>query len=149
MTASLLLKADNLTTYSKEQTDLKISAVVGLAPATLNTIKRLALAINNDDKFSTTITTLVGKKATATEVAASLALKTDKTLYDALVTAVGLRSVATEVATALTGVDTILTDVYTTLQSKSNNLNPQFVGHVGIGMITGRCQMMNQHRVHC
>ena len=89
VTASLLLKADTLTTYTKEQTDLKISAVVGLAPATLNTIKKVALAINNDDHFSATITTLVGKKANTTDVTASLALKSDKSLYDALFTAVG------------------------------------------------------------
>ena len=101
VTASLLLKADKLTTYNKEETDNKISAVVGLAPATLNTIKKVALAINNDDNFSTTITTLIGKKATATDMTASLALKTDKTLYDALETAVSLKAIATEVTASL------------------------------------------------
>ena len=40
-----------------------IDAVTGLAPATLNSLEKLATALNNDSVFFTTVTTALGNNA--------------------------------------------------------------------------------------
>ncbi len=61
--ADLELKADKATTYSKTQVDTNIVAVVGAAPALLNTLVELSAALNNDANFATTITNALAAKA--------------------------------------------------------------------------------------
>jgi len=126
VTASLLLKADNLTTYTKDQTDLKISDVVGLAPSTLNTIKKVALAINNDDNFSSTINTAIGYKA-------NLASPTFTGIVNGInATMVGLPNV-NNTSDADKPVSTATS---TALGYKANLASPTFTGNVGIGTLT-------------
>ena len=40
-----------------------LDAVTGLAPATLNSLEKLATALNNDSGFFNTVTTAIGNKA--------------------------------------------------------------------------------------
>jgi hypothetical protein len=52
-----------LTTYATQSfVNTAISNLVNAAPTTLDTLKELATALNNDASFSTTITTLIGTK---------------------------------------------------------------------------------------
>ena len=73
---NLVLKADKSITYTKSEVDNRIANLVDSAPATLNTLKELATALNNDHNLSTSITNLIGTKAnqsttyTTTEVVA-------------------------------------------------------------------------------
>lgn len=55
-------KAEKANTYTKEQTDEKISALVAQAPETLNTLNELAEALGNDPSFATTISQQIGNK---------------------------------------------------------------------------------------
>ena len=54
---ALDLKADS------SEVDANIAHLVSSAPATLDTLKELAQALNNADNFSTSITNLVATKA--------------------------------------------------------------------------------------
>lgn len=49
-------------TYTKAETDAKISGLINSAPATLDTLKELADALGDDPNFATTITTQIGQK---------------------------------------------------------------------------------------
>ena len=49
-------------TYTKAETDAKISGLVNSAPATLDTLNELATALGNDPSFATTITAQIGQK---------------------------------------------------------------------------------------
>ena len=60
---ALGLTADQSTTYTKTQVDTNISAVVGAAPALLNTLAELSAALNNDANYATTITNALAAKA--------------------------------------------------------------------------------------
>ena len=63
-----------LVIHIQRQTDQKLAALVDSAPATLNTLNELALALGNDTNFSTTVTTAIGTKQptlTVTNSAAS------------------------------------------------------------------------------
>ena len=70
--------------YTKSEVDTRIANLVDSAPATLNTLKELATALNNDRNFSTSVTNLIGTNAnqsttyTKTEVGNNLTLKSDK-----------------------------------------------------------------------
>ena len=72
---ALTSKADQLTTYTKLESDAKISALVNSAPATLDTLKEIATALGIDADLSATLTTAIGTKAAKTNVTASLLLK--------------------------------------------------------------------------
>lgn len=55
-------------TYStKEYVTQKISEIVNSAPGTLDTLKELAAALNNDSNFATTIITQLGTKVDKVE----------------------------------------------------------------------------------
>ena len=45
-----------------------ISQITGLAPATLNTLQKLAESMNNDNRFYNTINTQLASKANSTDV---------------------------------------------------------------------------------
>ena len=49
--------------YTKAQTDTKISDLVGAAPALLNTLVELSAALGNDQNYATTITNALAAKA--------------------------------------------------------------------------------------
>ena len=65
-TLPLALSASNVLTIDLSNyatlTNLStaVANLVGSAPATLDTLKELATALNNDPAFATTITTLIG-----------------------------------------------------------------------------------------
>jgi hypothetical protein len=50
-------------TAIRQYVDTSVAALVNSAPTTLNTLKELATALGDDSNFSTTITTLIGSKA--------------------------------------------------------------------------------------
>ena len=52
-----------VSTAQKSYVDTAVANLVASAPSTLNTLNELATALNDDPSFSTTITTLIGKKA--------------------------------------------------------------------------------------
>ena len=56
-------KADAAEAAAATYTDGKITDLVNGAPAVLDTLNELAVALGNDANFSTTITTLIGTKA--------------------------------------------------------------------------------------
>ena len=68
----------------RSEVDAKIASLVDSAPATLDTLKELAQALNNDEHFSTSITNLIATKAdqsttyTKTEIDNNLLLKSGK-----------------------------------------------------------------------
>jgi len=50
--------------YTSSQIDSKLSALIGSAPAVLDTIQELATALNNDSNYATTISAaLAGKQS--------------------------------------------------------------------------------------
>ena len=59
--AALSLKADAVQTYAKSDTysmtevDAKFTNLIAAAPATLNTLNSLALALNDDNNFASTV----------------------------------------------------------------------------------------------
>ena len=53
---------NKIDTYSKLEVNQQIANVVDSAPTTLNTLNELALALGNDKKLSTTITSSIGTK---------------------------------------------------------------------------------------
>ena len=57
-------KSDRLTTYTKTETDTKISNLIGGAPELLDTLYELSQAINDDDTFATTMLDELSLKAT-------------------------------------------------------------------------------------
>ena len=62
-----------LTYATKTYVDTSVAAVVNSAPTTLNTLKELADALGDDPNFSTTITALIGTKASNSYVKSTLA----------------------------------------------------------------------------
>jgi hypothetical protein len=70
-TAELGLKADQSTTYTKTETDNRIQAVVGAAPAALDTLVEIAAQLATDETAVGALTTAVSGKETA-GVAATL-----------------------------------------------------------------------------
>ncbi len=65
------------TTYAPTAyVDTQIANLINSAPAVLNTLNEIAVALNNDPSFATTITTLISNEAT-TARAAELVLRTD------------------------------------------------------------------------
>ena len=63
MSTNINAKAPAATTYSKNQVDANIAAVVGAAPALLNTLVELSAALNNDHNYAGTLTTALAAKA--------------------------------------------------------------------------------------
>jgi hypothetical protein len=55
-------KADTALTSAKTYADGKITALIGAAPATLDTLNELAAALGNDASFATTVTNTLGTK---------------------------------------------------------------------------------------
>ena len=49
--------------YTKNPVDTKIAKIVDSAPATLDTLNELALALNKDQNLTTSITNLIATKA--------------------------------------------------------------------------------------
>ena len=60
--ADATTKASAAVTTANAYTDTSVANLVAAAPETLNTLKELALALGNDENFSTTITTSIGTK---------------------------------------------------------------------------------------
>lgn len=60
--AELLKKADKLNTYTKSETDQRIKNIIGAAPASLDTLKELSDALNNDPNFATNIINQLSSK---------------------------------------------------------------------------------------
>ena len=61
--ADLALKADKATTYTNTEVVDNIVAVVGSAPAVLDTLNELAAALNNDASYASTILNALAAKA--------------------------------------------------------------------------------------
>jgi phage-related tail fiber protein len=59
--------------YTKTETDSRIQAVIGAAPAALDTLTELAAALGNDANFATTTTNALATKATITYVDSQIA----------------------------------------------------------------------------
>ena len=97
MDDAITSKADKLTTYTKLESDAKITALVNAAPATLDTLKEIATALGDDANLSATLTTAIGTKAAKTDVTASLLLKANQTAHDELAT--NLETVANTLTT--------------------------------------------------
>lgn len=77
-------KANATDVYTKAETDARIQHVIGSAPEALDTLKEIANALGNDENFSATITTELGKKATKeefNELKDVVDTKTDKNDY--------------------------------------------------------------------
>ena len=115
---ALTSKADQLTTYTKLESDAKITALVNAAPATLDTLKEIATALGNDADLSATLTTAIGTKAAKTDVTASLLLKANQSAHDELVT--NLETVSNYATTNLNK-KANTTDVTALLALKTNN----------------------------
>ena len=49
-------------TYSTIEVDAKFTDLIGSAPATLNTLKELATALNDDSSFASTVASSLGQK---------------------------------------------------------------------------------------
>ena len=56
-------KASQSNTYTKDEVVVKIAAVVGAAPALLDTLVELSAALNNDANYATIITNALATKA--------------------------------------------------------------------------------------
>ena len=82
--SALSLKANQATTYTKTEVDAVVSGLIGDAGEALDTLGELATALDDDENFASTITTLINTKAdqattyTKTEVNDALALKADQ-----------------------------------------------------------------------
>ena len=61
-------KANQITTYTKAETNQQIANVVNGSPELLNTLVELSRAINDDENFATTMSTELATKATNTRV---------------------------------------------------------------------------------
>ena len=61
--AALDLKANQATTYTKVETDTRIQAVVGAAPAALDTLVEIAAQLASDESAAAALTTAVSLKA--------------------------------------------------------------------------------------
>lgn len=76
-------KLSQFTNDSNYQTETQvkalINALVNSAPETLDTLKEVAEALGNDPNFATTITNMIGTKASTDYVNTELAKKIDKT----------------------------------------------------------------------
>ncbi|MFI3135534.1 MAG: hypothetical protein QX197_02030 [Methylococcaceae bacterium] len=79
--------ASQATTYTKNETNSAIQAVVGAAPAALNTLAEIATQLASDESAAASIVTLVGTKApqsttyTKTQVDTAIASATSITSY--------------------------------------------------------------------
>ncbi|MFU0833869.1 MAG: hypothetical protein ACFWUC_13160 [Oscillospiraceae bacterium] len=58
----LFKKADKTSTYTKDETDSRIQAIIGTAPDALDTLAEIAEALNNDPDFAATVTNLLAQK---------------------------------------------------------------------------------------
>ena len=56
-------KANAKVTYSKDEVDGKFTDLIGAAPATLDTLKEIATAVNNDGQFTVTVNKSIDAKA--------------------------------------------------------------------------------------
>ena len=61
--AILLNKADTNVTYTKTQVNSQISGLIDSAPASLDTLKELSLALNSDSNFGGTVVSSLAEKA--------------------------------------------------------------------------------------
>jgi hypothetical protein len=68
MDASLALKAEKNETYTKTETDGRIQAIVGAAPAALDTLQEIAAQLANDESAVSALTGVVSTKADAASV---------------------------------------------------------------------------------
>jgi hypothetical protein len=66
--ASLALKAEKNVTYTKTETDGRIQAIVGAAPAALDTLQEIAAQLANDESAVSALTGVVSTKADAASV---------------------------------------------------------------------------------
>ena len=77
--------------------DTKVAGIVNSAPSTLDTLKELATALNNDVSFSTTVTNLIGTKISVANAAATYATKASPTT-SGLLAHTGRATVSTNLA---------------------------------------------------
>lgn len=61
-------KVDKSAVYTKTETDDRIQALIGAAPAALDTLTELAAALNDDPDFAGTVTAALAKKANSADV---------------------------------------------------------------------------------
>jgi hypothetical protein len=66
--ASVALKANQATTYTKTEVDTQFSSLIDSAPTALNTLKELANALANDANYATTVQNQLATKANTTYV---------------------------------------------------------------------------------
>jgi hypothetical protein len=142
---ALDLKADQATTYTKTETDSRIQAVVGAAPAALDTLVELATALGNDASYASTITSSLALKAplasptftgTVSGITAAMvglgSVTNDKQLKDTQTLAV--TGDATATATAL-NTGTIALTLATVTDSGTGSFKKVTVN--GKGLVTG------------
>jgi hypothetical protein len=158
--SAIALKAAQATTYTKTETDARIQAVVGAAPAALDTLVEIAAQLNADESAATALTNAVSLKAplaspvftgtvsgiTASMVGAystaqsdaALALKADASAVTALTGTVATKApLASPTFTGtVSGISASMVGAYTTAQvdaalaAKSTLASPAFTGTV-------------------
>ena len=97
-----------------------IDALSGLAPATLNSLEKLATALNNDSGFFTTVTTALGNKA---ETSTTYTRSATNTLLDAKVDDTEMTNYATKLDTyTRAAVDQKFTDIIAVAPHALNTL---------------------------
>ena len=60
--SNLLLKSDKLTTYTKTEIDTLFNNLIDAAPTVLNTLNELAVALNDDANYATTVQNQIALK---------------------------------------------------------------------------------------
>lgn len=94
--AAVALKADQSTTYTKSETDLKFTNLIDGAPGALDTLNELAAAIADDANYASTLTTALGTKATVVALDSEITARTaaDVTLQNNINAEITIRAAA-------------------------------------------------------
>ena len=135
LTTQVALKAN------KTYLDSVISQVIGNAPTNLDTLYEIAAALNNNNNFAGSITTVLATKADATAVTAlatTLATKANQSDLATLSTLVGTKADTATVSTMQINVTTLanakdtLVGQVSTLITTGGNVNSSNVGVNGV-----------------
>ena len=111
-----------------------IDAVQGLAPETLNSLEKLATALNNDSNYFQTVSAAIGNKADASDVYTKTQVN-DK-FTDIIAGAPDALNTLKELSDALGSDANFSTTVVTELGKKAPKESPTFTGTVTIPTLT-------------